>query len=127
MGNLSAFYRKVAENEGVFIMIKIDAEKCVGCNACIRACPVNEANVAETVDARNIISINDKNCIHCGECVKECPHDARMFEDDTEMFFRDLQSKKIAVLVTCDQSGISQGMGGFAGMDQKAAECCGYL
>lgn len=81
-------------------MIKIDAQKCVGCNACIRACPVNEANVAETVNGRNIISINDRNCIHCGECVKSCPHDARMFDDDTELFFGDLKHKKIAVLVT---------------------------
>ena len=32
--------------------------------------------------------------------MKVCPQSARYFEDDTEAFFRDLNSKKIAVLVT---------------------------
>ncbi len=81
-------------------MIRIDPEKCVGCNACIRACPVNDANIAQTIHGKNIISINDKNCIHCGECTKICTHNARYFEDDTTRFFADLQSKQIAVLVT---------------------------
>ena len=39
-------------------MIRIDPSKCVGCNACIRACPVNDANISETVDGRNVITIN---------------------------------------------------------------------
>lgn len=81
-------------------MIKIDAQKCVGCNVCIRECQVTGANIAQVIDGKTVISINDKNCIHCGECVKTCPHDARYFDDDTELFFRDLNSKKIAVLVT---------------------------
>ncbi len=81
-------------------MIRIAPEKCVGCNACIRACPVNDANIAQTIHGKNIISINDKNCIHCGECTKICSHNARYFEDDTTRFFADLQSKQIAVLVT---------------------------
>ncbi len=81
-------------------MIQIDTNKCIGCNACIRACPVNDANIAQTINRKNIISVNDENCIHCGECTKECPHDARYFEDDTPRFFRDLQHKQIAVLVT---------------------------
>ena len=81
-------------------MIRIDETKCVGCNACIRACPVNEANVAHTIDERNIISINDSNCIHCGNCIKACTHGARYFEDDTEEFFSDLKNRKITILVT---------------------------
>lgn len=81
-------------------MIRIDESRCVGCNACIRACPVNDANVARTVDGKNIISINDKNCIHCGECTRQCSHSARYFDDDTDLFFQDLSRKKIAVLVT---------------------------
>lgn len=81
-------------------MIRIDPEKCVGCNACIRACPVNDANIAQTINGKNIISVNDKNCIHCGECTKICMHHARYFDDDTGRFFADLKTKQIAVLVT---------------------------
>ena len=81
-------------------MIRIDPAKCVGCNACIRACPVNDANKSETIDGRIVIAINDKNCIHCGECTKACIHDARFYDDDTEAFFSDLsRGKKITVLV----------------------------
>ena len=81
-------------------MIRIDPSKCVGCNACIRACPVNDANISETVDGRNVITVNDKNCIHCGECTKACIHDARFYDDDTAEFFSDLSNgKKITVLV----------------------------
>ena len=28
-------------------IIKVSEEKCVGCNACVRACPASEANVAQ--------------------------------------------------------------------------------
>lgn len=81
-------------------MIRIDPEKCVGCNACIRACPVTDANIAQTINGKNIISVNDKNCIHCGECTKICMHHARYFDDDTGRFFADLKTRQIAVLVT---------------------------
>ena len=81
-------------------MIRINPAKCVGCNACIRACPVNDANKSETIDGRIVITINDKNCIHCGECTKACIHEARYYDDDTAEFFSDLsKGKKITVLV----------------------------
>lgn len=81
-------------------MIQINPELCVGCNACIRACPVNEANIAQISQDKNVISVTDENCIHCGECVKSCAHNARYFGDDTEAFFHDLTYKSIVVLVT---------------------------
>ena len=28
-------------------IINVDVDKCVGCNACVRACPVGDANVAQ--------------------------------------------------------------------------------
>ena len=37
-------------------------EKCVGCNKCIRSCPVLTANVAE--DEK--INVNEEMCIQCG-------------------------------------------------------------
>ena len=31
-------------------IINVDEQKCVGCNACVRACPAEEANVAKLDD-----------------------------------------------------------------------------
>ncbi len=82
--------------------VTINEDKCIGCNACIRVCPVPEANKAViSVDKEHsIISINKDLCISCGECVKHCEHGARAFEDDTYKFFNDLKNgKKITVVV----------------------------
>lgn len=79
---------------GVYNMVRILSEKCVGCNACIRVCPLTDANMTRTENGRIIISINDKNCIHCGECVKSCVHGARYYDDDTEKLIEDMRSGK---------------------------------
>lgn len=71
-------------------------EKCVGCNKCIRSCPVLTANVAE----EGKININEEMCIQCGTCFDNCMHDARDFEDDTDNFLRDLKNgKKFSIIV----------------------------
>ncbi|MGN0641699.1 MAG: [Fe-Fe] hydrogenase large subunit C-terminal domain-containing protein [Huintestinicola sp.] len=81
-------------------MIRIEPDRCVGCNACIRACPVNDANMSREIDGKTVITVNEKNCICCGECVRECGHSARYYEDDTARFFKDIKSgKKVTVLV----------------------------
>jgi NADH:ubiquinone oxidoreductase subunit F (NADH-binding)/(2Fe-2S) ferredoxin len=51
---------------------KIDAEKCVGCTACARKCPV-DAIMGATKSPHYIIP--DK-CIRCGACVETCKFDA---------------------------------------------------
>ena len=71
-------------------------EKCVGCNKCIRSCPVLTANVAEG----DCINVDEKMCIQCGACFDSCMHKARDFDDDTENFLSDLKNgKKFSVIV----------------------------
>lgn len=80
--------------------ICLNVDKCVGCNACVRVCPVIDANVAKTdSEGRLIIHIDDSKCIKCGACIRACSHHARTFEDDTEAFMRDMKAGKELVLI----------------------------
>ncbi len=81
--------------------IILNSDKCVGCNACVRACPVVDANIAKTnEDGQLIIHIDDKKCIKCGACIKACGHEARTFQDDTMQCIQDLKNgKEVALIV----------------------------
>ncbi|WP_392486354.1 [Fe-Fe] hydrogenase large subunit C-terminal domain-containing protein [Haloimpatiens sp. FM7315] len=82
--------------EGLIYTIE---QRCVGCNRCIRYCPVFEANTAYLVEGKSKVRINPDKCIHCGKCIEVCEHKARDYKDDTERFFKDLKNgKKISVL-----------------------------
>ena len=71
-------------------------ENCVGCNKCIRSCPVLTANVAED----DKINVNEEMCIQCGACFDNCRHCARDYDDDTKAFLKDLKTgKKFSVIV----------------------------
>jgi len=50
----------------------INAEKCVGCTACARACPVG----AITGERKEPHSINTATCIKCGACFEKCKFNA---------------------------------------------------
>ena len=80
-------------------LIYTKEENCVGCNQCIRHCPIFDANIAYMKDGKNKVRINSDSCIHCGKCIEVCEHDARDYIDDTEEFFLDLKKgKKISIL-----------------------------
>ena len=76
-------------------MLKIitnDTTKCVGCNRCIRVCPIEGANYVSMEDRHIKVSIHDERCIACGSCIETCRHGVRDYVDDTERFFSDLKS-----------------------------------
>ena len=82
-------------------LIIVKPEKCVGCNACVRACPAPEANITKILeDGRFITTVNNDRCIACGECVKACNHGARDFLDDTEAAMSRLNQEKLIILAT---------------------------
>ncbi|MGN0602547.1 MAG: 4Fe-4S binding protein, partial [Oscillospiraceae bacterium] len=77
-------------------MVRVIEDKCIGCNACIRTCPVVVANKYDG----NVVRVNTDACIQCGECVKHCLHGAREYVDDIDRLFEDLsQGKRISLVV----------------------------
>lgn len=82
---------------GDIIFVKPD--KCIGCNACIRACPAPEANIVVALENRkNITRVNSEKCIACGKCLKTCPQGARDYIDDTEACITQMSSEKMLVM-----------------------------
>jgi len=72
---------------------KAVVDSCVGCNRCVRRCPVELANTTYQNPAGEIkVDIDYTMCINCGRCVSACKHDSRVYEDDTKRFFQDLNS-----------------------------------
>lgn len=82
-------------------IINVDVDNCVGCNACVRACPVGDANIAQMDEEKRLkILIDDEKCIKCGACIKACSHNARSYIDDTPKFLDDLRKgQEIALIV----------------------------
>lgn len=72
-------------------------DNCTGCNKCVRDCPVLIANVA--TDAGKV-TVDSEKCIACGACFDACEHNAREYQDDTQLFFKALEAgKKISVIL----------------------------
>ncbi len=76
-------------------MVKVIQENCTGCNACIRACPVPNANRYDG----NVVHINNEQCIQCGECIKSCTHGARDYEDDIDLFMKEIKRGNVSLIV----------------------------
>ena len=51
---------------------KIEADKCRGCTACARKCPVDAINGA----VKQVHTIDPAKCIRCGACIATCKFDA---------------------------------------------------
>lgn len=75
--------------------IIVDPQKCIGCAACIRACPIPSANRSDGT----VVHVNHEECICCGECIKSCLHGARSYEDDLEEFFRIVKNGNVSLVV----------------------------
>lgn len=76
-------------------MIHVIEDKCIGCNACIRTCPVPNANHYDG----KVVRVNPDECIQCGECIKNCKHGARYYDDDLDTFMEMIKTKRVSLIV----------------------------
>jgi NADH:ubiquinone oxidoreductase subunit F (NADH-binding)/(2Fe-2S) ferredoxin/Pyruvate/2-oxoacid:ferredoxin oxidoreductase delta subunit len=51
------------------VQYAIDKKTCIGCGACVNACPVS----AVSGEKKKAHTINKKKCIKCGACMEICP------------------------------------------------------
>lgn len=82
-------------------IITVDDNTCIGCNACVRACPVKaiSTKLKEGTKDEFVASVISQRCIQCGECVKVCEHNARGYIDDSEEFFKNLNDTPMHIIV----------------------------
>mgnify|MGYP002352332037 CR=1 FL=1 len=89
----------MVNTESVTEVIFTVDDKCVGCNKCIRNCPIVGANISYMVEGENKVRVDQDKCIRCGACIEACSHEARQYNDDTARFFADLRrGKRISVV-----------------------------
>ena len=81
-------------------VIETDKDKCIGCNQCIRYCPIKGANKTLTIDGKSKVEVNHEKCIKCGKCIEVCERKARYYLDDTEAFFSEVESGKDFTVIT---------------------------
>ncbi|MDR3012765.1 MAG: 4Fe-4S binding protein, partial [Chitinispirillales bacterium] len=75
-------------------LITNDVSICVGCNRCIRVCPVENANIAYSDGKEIRVKTDPTQCIVCGACIDACQHHSRDYYDDTDRFLADLAAGK---------------------------------
>lgn len=58
------------------MIVKVNADECVGCETCVPACPVE----AISMDDDKAV-IDQETCTQCKTCVDECPVEAIEVEE----------------------------------------------
>ena len=58
--------------------VRIDAEKCVGCNSCVETCQI-DVFIPSPKKGEPPIILHPEECWYCGCCATDCPTGAMAF------------------------------------------------
>lgn len=77
-------YEAVTVPEGFRGKPVIDPSKCVGCGACVNACPPNALSIRDEGGYR-VVRLFIGRCIFCGRCEEVCPFNAVRLSKEFEL------------------------------------------
>jgi len=81
-------------------MPDIKAEDCIGCERCIKACPIG-AIEADTANGK--VMINEEVCLGCGVCARSCIRKAITLERRSEKIITPVNSVHRIVLMAIEK------------------------
>jgi NADH-quinone oxidoreductase subunit G/[NiFe] hydrogenase diaphorase moiety small subunit len=89
--------------------IQYDAEKCIHCERCVRACTgdlmangvlgVSDRSEKSKIDTFKSLPLSHTNCINCGQCVTHCPTGALTERDDRAKIWEALEDPTKHVVI----------------------------
>jgi len=82
-------YEPVEVPEGFRGKPRIDPSRCVGCGACVNACPPNALSIADEGGYR-VLKLFIGRCIFCGRCEEVCPFQAIKLSKEFELAATDV-------------------------------------
>ncbi len=97
--------RMVLTRNSPFGIIKIDADKCTMCSACVSLCPTN---ALEANHLRPEITIIEDDCVQCAVCEIGCPEQAIRLIPSIKAGAMDLHEKIVLVsdeICLCNECG----------------------
>jgi len=87
--------------------LELDIDKCIGCGACIHACPPRLISMTDQ-DSRRTIEFALGRCTYCARCAEICPEKAIRMTKEFELATEDKKDLMISVelaLAECEQCG----------------------
>jgi two-component system NtrC family sensor kinase len=73
-------------------VVYTDREKCRGCYACVRNCPVGAIRIRE-----HLAEVVQERCIDCGNCIQVCMAKAKQAKSDVEVVWQLLEQHQLVI------------------------------